>query len=287
MSQDWITIKYGSTVKTNLCEGSSCRLEYPCEFTNSCSYYSITLQKGVYHFDVFGAQGGGYDGNGGKGGLSSGILKIFSPMNCFAFIGAQGSTITNGIPPATFGGGGSGYSNWKTQHVSSGGGASDIRTSVDFFSSRIIVAGGGGGGAQHDEYGNNTGGDGSGNNGKDGSGSGQIGSGAFVDKIGTNGIAGNFGFGGNSTQENKNDGCGGGGGYFGGNAGRSCAAAGGGGSGFIKRSLFKGISIGTGVRTGNGLIVITRLIIKNTVCARLYPNHTFRLSFFIIFLVYK
>ena len=287
MPVDWATVKYGTTDKNDICQGKSCRFSYPCSSSTSCSYYSLTLQKGIYQIDVFGAQGGGYNGNGGKGGLSSGIMRIFEAKIYFVFVGAQGLTETNGVPNATFGGGGSGYSYCDNQHVSSGGGASDIRTSVHDLESRIIVAGGGGGGGKHDFGYNNIGGSGSGNNGQDGQGKGISGSGAFVDKTGLNGNVGKLGFGGNSTQATSKDGCGGGGGYYGGNAGVSNAASGGGGSGFVKKSFFKYIQTETGVRTGHGYISITRISLKNTGCARNYQRTSFIMTLLAITLSSK
>lgn len=272
MTEQWINVHYGNANKNSLCEGNICNLQYPCSSSTSCSFYNLTLQKGMYQFDVFGAQGGGYNGNGGKGGISSGILTVRRVTSYFVFVGAQGLTATSAIPSKTFGGGGSGYSYHPDQQLSSGGGASDVRTNPNDLHSRIIVSGGGGGGAHHNTYGYNSGGHGSGYNGMSGSGAGTPRSGAFVDKVGPSGIPGDFGLGGNARQVEGYDGCGGGGGYYGGNAGTGCGASGGGGSGYIKRSYFKGIKTGTGVRSGHGLVTITHILINNTPCAINYRN---------------
>ena len=148
MSQNWANISYGQSNRSDLCEENVCKITYPCPSSTYCSYYKVSLAPGSYLIYVYGAEGGGYDkegSKGGKGGLSSGVLKLRKTTQYFAFIGAKGVTATSGVPAATFGGGGSGYSNGQTEHTSSGGGASDLRTDANDFNSRIIVSGGGGG----------------------------------------------------------------------------------------------------------------------------------------------
>lgn len=99
---------------------------------------NVTLPKGVYKFECWGAQGGTYSSIvGGKGGYSKGILTLENDTNIYIRVGGQGSSLST---VAGFNGGGVGTINGR-----GGGGASDIRINEDSLYSRIIVAGGGGG----------------------------------------------------------------------------------------------------------------------------------------------
>ena len=237
-------------------------LDYPCSNQSDCFPYYITLSKGLYLIEVFGAQGGSSGNYGGKGGYASGLLRISSSsMSFYAFIGAKGTWAigkSGGQRTETaFNGGGSGYAYQDNQIVSSGGGGTDLRTNFDDYGSRIIVAGGGGGSGYHTYYTDDyTGGDGGGVNGI-ASPSGAEGATEF--RPGQQPVPGGFGFGGNAQDGLSNDACGGGGGYFGGAAGKSYAAGGGGGSGFINNSLFTQSRFLTGINTGNGKIFISKV----------------------------
>ena len=113
-------------------------------FFCSNSSQKISLDKGIYKFDVYGASGGG--NIGGKGGYSSGILILKKEEFFYVYVGCRGSDDRIG----GFNGGGNGgkggfFSNQKLDNGGGGGGSSDIRIDPNDLDSRIIVAGGGGG----------------------------------------------------------------------------------------------------------------------------------------------
>ena len=258
MYPSWLTVSCDVTPSVS-CSDNICELKYPCPTSYSCKPYKITLKRGLYLIEVYGAEGGGYS-TPGKGGEIKGILKLTKNSTFFAYVGAKGEKGANTVIQATFGGGGSGYGYESLHNIGSGGGASDLRTDKDSLSSRIIVAGGGGAGGLNSGsrvYNDSPGGDGSGDNGKSAvSSKGTAGSGAFTNKAGENGNKGIFGFGGNVTQSKGYDGSGGGGGYYGGNSGIKYCSGGGGGSGYIDKKYFSVYETFTGVRQGHGLIKI-------------------------------
>lgn len=134
----------------------------------------ITLPKGRYKIQCWGAQGGSnaaYSSYGitaqagGKGGYSEGVLTLTQKTTLYIFVGGQGGSSGNG--GWNGGGGGSGSSSYNSSgtngvsRMGCGGGATDIalvtssmtyssyrnnRSSASLLS-RIIVAGGGSGGA--------------------------------------------------------------------------------------------------------------------------------------------
>ena len=262
------------------CIDNTCEINYPCSDSFTCHAYELTLNKGFYFIEVFGAEGGGYS-TPGKGGGIKGFILLRMPRKYYAFIGAKGVNENNNYTQSTFGGGGSAYGYDSHQFGGSGGGASDLRTKIDDLNSRIIVAGGGGGGGKNtysDYLNDSPGGDGSGDNGRDStSQKGTPGSGALTDGPGEKGNKGTFGFGGNATQQINHDGSGGGGGYYGGNAAIQFSSGGGGGSGYINKKLFSKYESLTGVREGHGMIRITQLLLKQAVCTRCVNvrNHYF------------
>ena len=288
MSNLWIKVEFDGTPKYT-CDDKECELNYPCSTSFSCKPYKITIERGFYLIDVFGAEGGGVI-TPGKGGEMKGIINIKSRKVFYAFVGAKGVSGHQSYVKGTFGGGGSGYGYMNTHYIASGGGASDLRYYEDSLSSRIIVAGGGGGSGQNkgDPTTENTspGGDGSGEDGKDATGqSGTPGSGAFIDKNGVKGSKGSFGFGGNLTESEGNDGSGGGGGYYGGNAGMNFCSGGGGGSGFINKRLFYLKQSFTGVRKGNGLIKITKLTSNHLLCSACGRKRNIKISPIVVLLL--
>ena len=105
----------------------------------------VTPVSGQYKLEVWGAQGGenDNDGNGGKGGHTSGNIYLLNEKKLYIYVGESG---TNANKQISYNGGGSGLA-----HSFSGGGATDIRLVSgnwdDFNSlkSRIMVAAGGGG----------------------------------------------------------------------------------------------------------------------------------------------
>lgn len=204
---------------------------------------SVTLPKGVYKLEVWGAQGG-YRSNssyGGKGGYSVGTITLTKETNVYVYVGGSGNT--SGASGG-FNGGGKKYSYYG------GGGASDIRITQDSLYARVIVAGGGG----SDGASNKTGMYGGGTAG-----------GSTTENFGTGGYGGTqtgvsssswqtttqststtsqsdayagFGFGGNGIYRSSGYGGAGGGGWYGGSGSYPDGSGdddrgGGGGSGFV------------------------------------------------------
>lgn len=193
----------------------------------------VTLPKGVYKLEVWGAEGGGSrlsgnsnSGLGGLGGYSTGTITIEKDTAIYVYVGGAGGSSTNGNAAGGFNGGGQGYASSSSEPGNGGGGASDIRIGADSLYNRVIVAGGGGGGGEDssDAYGH-----GGGTTGVAGTGSPSNGT---QTAAGTNG---GFGVG---AGTNKGDGGGGGGGWYGGGTSRSSSVGsdtqgGGGGSGYV------------------------------------------------------
>lgn len=115
---------------------------------------SVTLPKGVYKLEVWGAQGGSYSSYyGGAGGYSVGVLTLTAnTTNLFVYVGGQPTTSTSSsvtIAGGFNGGGKARYHSYSgtTTYCQAGGGGSDIRIGTDSLYARVIVAGGGGGSA--------------------------------------------------------------------------------------------------------------------------------------------
>lgn len=115
----------------------------------SGTYKTITLPKGIYKLEVWGAQGGSFNTTyvGGKGGYSYGTLTLKDEetvLHCYA--GGKGTDgTTSGTFAGGWNGGGKAYSSSATYDMSAGGGGSDIRIGSTSLYARVIVAGGGGG----------------------------------------------------------------------------------------------------------------------------------------------
>lgn len=139
------------------------------------SVQQITLPKGKYKLQCWGAQGGNVSGSytqaGSKGGYSEGVLTLTKATTIYIFVGGQGTssstTSTSGTGNGGWNGGGasikkSSYSSGDTDGESfprPGGGATDmclVTSSMSYSSgrtnrssasllSRFIVAGGGAG----------------------------------------------------------------------------------------------------------------------------------------------
>lgn len=134
----------------------------------------ITLPKGKYKLQCWGAQGGtsygSSSGAGSKGGYSEGILTLTKTTTLYVFVGGQGSrgSSTSLVNGGWNGGGASvGYSSYNSgdtngySYPACGGGSTDIATVTSSMSyssgrtnrssasllSRCIVAGGGAGGS--------------------------------------------------------------------------------------------------------------------------------------------
>ncbi len=188
---------------------------------------SITLPKGVYKFECWGARSGSVRATAGKGGYAAGNLRLTASETFYACVGQQGTSIENTTTqtyPQTWNGGGG------ASMGDNGGGATDFRltmSSVTDWSnttslrSRIIVAGGAGGG---DIYSSGIHG-----GGLEG-GSGSVGKGGTQEAGGAGYPSGAFGIGGHDLSV---DGGGGGGGWYGGGHDKDTNGTGGGGSGFV------------------------------------------------------
>ena len=247
-------------------------------FSYSGGKTTITLPKGTYKLEVWGAQGGQgrYDyltANPGKGGYSYGTINLASTTTAYVYPGGQGSIgryRSTGSPVAGGfnGGGNSGYNGSSNYNNGggSGGGGTDIRIGTDSLYARVIVAGGGGAGGNSWSVSAANGGAGGGASGQDGTSGGTSGAAAGSNNWGapggggkatSGGVAGRyssisvtanpgtFGVGGSGYTGNKNSaGGGGGGGWYGGGAGcqghSAGSGAGGGGSGYVYTSSTAG-----------------------------------------------
>lgn len=166
---------------------------------------TVTLPKGTYKLECWGAQGGysssnsGIDvGMGGKGGYSAGTITLNQKTLIYIYTGGVGSISGNGKADGGFPNGGSSWASSTSEGAGGGGGSSDIRIGTDSLYARVIVAGGGGGGGEDNETGGYGGGETGGT-----SGSGTPGS--------QTAPSGYFGIGGHTSY----DGGGGGGGWYG------------------------------------------------------------------------
>lgn len=206
-----------------------------CPYSGSSK--TITLPKGKYRLECWGAQGGyrSSPSYGGKGGYAKGTLTLTADTVIILVAGGSGNT---GGTDGGFNGGG------KRSDYAGGGGGSDIRIKTDNYLSRVIVAGGGGSEGGPSRYGGYGGGwngqdatDGYGSYGQGGT---QIGNGSdslSTDETSTSNYGG-FGFGGYGSYYRSGYGGAGGGGWYGG-----CGAypdqsgdddkGGGGGSGYV------------------------------------------------------
>ena len=230
---NWYIEKGDNSVKN---EVNAYEFPYPCESHEICYSYKIFFQRGKYKIELWGAQGGNQSVKsvpGGKGAFVSGILSLSKRTKMYLFVGASG---IHNDTKKVFGGGGKG----SVTDGGSGGGATDLRYSIDDYSSRIIVAAGGAGSTYYDNK-ELHGGDAGGLTGYPGEnvknvafssliqpGCGGIQSGKFPSSC----FACIFGYG----DDSYDFGSGGGGGYYGGGKGAyyyGTVASGGGGSSYI------------------------------------------------------
>ena len=124
--------------------------QYDFSFTGSPQ--EISLKKGRYLFELWGASGciyhgyeinpGGCDYTTGSAGFVSGIIEFQKPQILYIYVGEEGKDNEKAIFNCQS----------KTGGLITGGGATDIRISTgewnsfDSLKTRIIVAGGSGGG---------------------------------------------------------------------------------------------------------------------------------------------
>lgn len=204
---------------------------------------SVTLPKGTYKLECWGAQGGNRSQDSasatvtgsGLGGYSIGILTLTQLTTCYIYVGGQGgmsSSTGNVKVEGGFNGGGFASHESTGEPGNGGGGATDVRIAQDSLYARIIVAGGGGGSGEDNE----TGGYGGGETG--GAGSGNT---SLTQASQTSGGTNSFGFG---LGGNTYNGGAGGGGWYGGASRYSVSSystgsdseGGGGGSGYVYTS---------------------------------------------------
>lgn len=219
-----------------------------CPYSGSAK--SITLPKGQYQLECWGAQGGNGTNDtsqpGGKGGYSKGIITLNKKTNLYLYTGGQGlnGTTYNSNGATTTGGFNGGGSTTSMNNRGSGGGGTDIRIAVDSLYARVLVAGGGsgstgyttsagfaGGGISGKTYNNQ---DSSNGGSWYGGGGSQTQGGAANTTYSDYATAGSFGQGGNYNSGSYTYcGSGGGGGWYGGGG---AVGVGGGGSGYMYTS---------------------------------------------------
>lgn len=212
-------------------------------FNYTGAVQSITLPKGTYKLECWGAQGGNRSQDSasatvtgsGLGGYSIGTLTLTQLTTCYIYVGGQGgmsSSTGNVKVEGGFNGGGFASHESTAEPGNGGGGATDVRIAQDSLYARVIVAGGGGGSGEDDE----TGGYGGGETG--GAGSGNT---SLTQASQTSGGTNSFGFG---LGGNTYNGGAGGGGWYGGASRYSVSSystgsdseGGGGGSGYVYTS---------------------------------------------------
>lgn len=212
-------------------------------FNYTGAVQSITLPKGIYTLECWGAQGGNRSQDSasatvtgsGLGGYSIGTLTLTQLTTCYIYVGGQGgmsSSTDNVKVEGGFNGGGFASHESTGEPGNGGGGATDVRIAQDSLYARIIVAGGGGGSGEDNE----TGGYGGGETG--GAGSGNT---SLTQASQTSGGTNSFGFG---LGGNTYNGGAGGGGWYGGASRYSVSSyftgsdseGGGGGSGYVYTS---------------------------------------------------
>lgn len=215
-----------------------------CPYSGSAK--SITLPKGKYRLECWGAQGGYRNSStyGGKGGYSAGTITLTEKTLIYLYSGGAGNT---GKTAGGFNGGG------KRQGYNGGGGGSDIRIGTDSLYARVIVAGGGGSDGAPSKTGmyggGTTGGSTTQNYGNGGYGGTQTGvsssswqtTSQSTSTTAQSGAYAGFGFGGNGIACKSGYGGAGGGGWYGGSGAYPDSSGdddrgGGGGSGYIYTS---------------------------------------------------
>ena len=211
----------------------------------------ISLPRGEYKLEVWGAKGGDSTGNGdckrhgkrgsksakgGLGGYSRGILSLAKNETAYVYVGEEGkqsessdgSTTNGGFPDG--GGARTGHDSSFTTVPGTGGGSTSIRIGSDTLYNRVIVAGGGGGASGDPSY-VNPGGFGGGLNGgnctykeslqNQGAGTQTGSTRGLGEGAGRHGDPGSFDFGGAACKYRQgcHSGGGGGGGWYGGGSG--------------------------------------------------------------------
>jgi len=221
--------------------------------------------------DAYGAQGGnGTYYQGGLGGRVQATLAVVPSSSLSIRVGGMGGGPCPGGGLPGFNGGGAGNCN-AASDSGNGGGATDVRVTPFALGNRVVVAGGGGGAGFNCGTSSNQpdhGGAGGGLTGQKypslctpmgaGGGGTQVSGGAGGVSGSYTAGAGSLGQGGigqPSGSSSVTEGGGGGGGYYGGGGG--LYGGGGGGSSFVTASGSSAITHWQGVRSGNGVLVIS------------------------------
>lgn len=224
-------------------------------FTGAPQTFTVPIGVSMLTIETWGAQGGAnWVNNVNYGGYVKGDYPVTGGEVLTVYVGGQPTSIAGG-----YNGGGNGEGAGK-----GGGGASDVRQGGTTYNNRIIVAGGGGGAGYWSNLhvvggvgGGMVGGDGYRNTTADPGGQGgtqtSSGTGTCIN-FNVPAMAGGFGFGG-SPSGCGCEGYGGGGGWWGG-AGSGNCRGGGGGSGHVTLSATN-VSMSSGVRVGNGMVIIS------------------------------
>lgn len=161
--------------KTIVLKGKTYPIGTVFNFTYTGSVQQVTLPKGRYKLQCWGAQGGNVSGSytatGSKGGYSEGVLTLTEPTTIYVFVGGQGTSSSTSSTSGTANGGWNGggasvrYSSYSSggtygnSYPRPGGGATDmclVTSTMNYSSgrtnrssasllSRFIVAGGGAG----------------------------------------------------------------------------------------------------------------------------------------------
>jgi hypothetical protein len=239
---------------------NSCIVTDADTFTYTGAMQTYVVPPGVTSvtIETWGAQGGAnWVNNTNLGGYVAADVAVTPGSTLYVFVGGQATSTAGG-----FNGGGSGEGAGK-----GGGGGTDVRIGGMTYSDRVVVAGGGGGAGYWSSLhvvggagGGLTGGDGyrdpsfAANPGGKGATQSAGGADGTCVNFNVTTCAGGFGYGGSIT------GCGcevygGGGGWYGGAASGNCRG-GGGGSGYAIPAATN-VNMMTGVRAGNGQVVIS------------------------------
>ena len=228
------------------------------EYSGQCE--NITLNKGIYLLEAWGAQGGNFTTDSSKGGYSRGVYRCLTPTTLTVCVGGRGTEATNSNNnEGGFNGGGiSSFSeNFKPEYYrcGTGGGMTSFQQSID--KTYLLIAGGGGGSTYLKNERTQlvtifNGGYGGGSSGGDGEGDGTGGIGGSLLKGGDGGkyhpsggsfndcegLSGSQGKGGDGDTTAQACPGGGGGGYYGGGGGAD-SGSGGGGSGYSSPDLLR------------------------------------------------
>lgn len=242
-----------------VCVGANCTVTF--DAIGDYYRWSPPANAQNFGFDLYGAQGGR---SGGLGGRVSGTF-VTMPTELLIYVGGAGAVGNN----AAGGFNGGGQAGAGAGDEGSGGGSTDIRTTVNVADRIVVAAGGGGSGGLNGATGG-AGGTAQGSQGNSGQGQGGFGgsttapgNGGYPNG-GTWGAAGIGAVGGTGGSSYQSGGGGGGGGYFGGGGGGAdidpcCTngAGGGGGSSWNNTSMTS-LSVNTkGNQTGGGKAIIS------------------------------